>query len=129
MIEATFIDHMGTDLTVANAARVSFGKQSEMDTSDVWGPPKLKDKDAKLIKYLAKHKHISLKASKLPDQYHSVIIDCGSTIRACSGHTPTSSRNSYSVIAISLKPLSDTVTLPALPCFLLRLRPRYVSGT
>ena len=50
---------MGTDLTVANAARVSFGKQSEMDTSDVWGPPKLKDKDAKLIRYLAKHKHIS----------------------------------------------------------------------
>jgi len=59
MIEVTCIDHMGTDLTVANAARVSFGKQSEMDTSDVWGPPKLKDKDAKLIKYLAKHKHIS----------------------------------------------------------------------
>jgi thymidylate synthase (FAD) len=50
---------MGTDLTVANAARVSFGKQSEMDTSDVWGPPTLKDKDAKLIQYLAKHKHIS----------------------------------------------------------------------
>jgi len=59
LIEITYIDHMGTDLTVANAARVSFGKQSEMDTSDVWGPPKLKDKDAKLIKYLAKHKHIS----------------------------------------------------------------------
>jgi thymidylate synthase (FAD) len=59
MIEVTFIDHMGTDLTVANAARVSFGKKSEMDTSDVWGPPKLKDKDAKLIRYLAEHKHIS----------------------------------------------------------------------
>ena len=29
MIEATYIDHMGTDLTVANAARVSFDKQSE----------------------------------------------------------------------------------------------------
>ena len=59
MITATYIDHMGTDLTVANAARVSFGKQSEMDTSDVWGPPTLKDKDAKLIRYLAEHKHIS----------------------------------------------------------------------
>ena len=46
-------------LSVANAARVSFGKRSEMDTSDVWGPPTLKDKDAKLIQYLAKHKHIS----------------------------------------------------------------------
>ena len=59
MIQTFYIDHMGTDLSVANAARVSFGKRSEMDTSDVWGPPKLKDKDAKLIRYLAKHKHIS----------------------------------------------------------------------
>ncbi len=59
MITATYIDHMGTDLTVANAARVSFGKKSEMDTSDVWGPPTLKDKDSKLINYLAEHKHIS----------------------------------------------------------------------
>jgi thymidylate synthase (FAD) len=58
-IEVTYVDHMGSDLSVANAARVSFGKKSEMDTSDVWGPPKLKDKDAKLIRYLAKHKHIS----------------------------------------------------------------------
>jgi thymidylate synthase (FAD) len=49
---------MGTDLTVANAARVSFGKTSEME-DDPWGPPKLKAKDDKLIRYLAKHKHIS----------------------------------------------------------------------
>jgi thymidylate synthase (FAD) len=59
MIQTFYIDHMGTDLSVANAARVSFGKRSEMDTSDVWGPPKLKDRDAKLICYLAEHKHIS----------------------------------------------------------------------
>jgi len=59
MIQTFYVDHMGTDLSVANAARVSFGKRSEMDTSDVWGPPKLKDKDAKLIRYLAKHEHIS----------------------------------------------------------------------
>ena len=58
MIKATYIDHMGTDLTVANAARVSFGKTSEME-DNMWGPPYLKDKDAKLIRYLAKHKHIS----------------------------------------------------------------------
>jgi thymidylate synthase (FAD) len=58
MIKATYIDHMGTDLTVANAARVSFGKTSEME-DDPWGPPKLKEKDDKLIRYLAKHKHIS----------------------------------------------------------------------
>ena len=58
MIEATYIDSMGNDLTVANAARVSFFKTSEME-EDPWGPPKLKAKDAKLIHYLAKHKHIS----------------------------------------------------------------------
>jgi len=58
MIEVTYIDHMGTDLTVANAARVSFGKRSEME-DDAWGPPKLKAKDDKLIRYLADHKHIS----------------------------------------------------------------------
>ena len=58
MIEVTYIDHMGTDLTVTNAARVSFGKTSEME-DNMWGPPYLKDKDAKLIRYLANHKHIS----------------------------------------------------------------------
>ena len=59
MIKVTYIDHMGSDLSVVNAARVSFGKVSEMDMSDAWGPPKLKDKDAKLIHYLAKHGHYS----------------------------------------------------------------------
>ena len=58
MIEVTYIDHMGSDLTVANAARVSFGKTSEME-DDPWGPPKLKKKDDKLIRYLAREKHIS----------------------------------------------------------------------
>ena len=58
MIEATYIAHMGSDLTVANAARVSFGKKSQME-DDPWGPPKLKKKDDKLIRYLAKHRHIS----------------------------------------------------------------------
>ena len=58
MIEVTYINHMGNDLSVANAARVSFGKTSEME-DDPWGPPKLKTKDDRLIRYLAKHKHIS----------------------------------------------------------------------
>jgi len=49
MIDATLIDHMGTDLSVVNAARVSFGKKSDV----------LKDSDTKLIHYLAKHKHTS----------------------------------------------------------------------
>lgn len=41
------VDHMGTDCTVVNAARISFGKSvTEMS-----------DKDIRLLKYLAKHKH------------------------------------------------------------------------
>ena len=46
-MQVTYIDHMGTDLSVVNAARVSFGKRSA----------ELYDKDKKLIKYLAKHNH------------------------------------------------------------------------
>lgn len=42
-----YIDHMGSDLMVANAARVSFAKEVSSFT----------DKDEKLISYLAKHKH------------------------------------------------------------------------
>lgn len=49
-ITATYIDHMGSDLSVVNAARVSFGKShAEFDPV----------RDTKLINYLAKHKHIS----------------------------------------------------------------------
>ena len=59
-ITATYIDHMGNDLSVVNAARVSFGKTSQWvfneDPDDVGS---LSDRDTKLIKYLAKHKHIS----------------------------------------------------------------------
>ena len=44
-----YVDHMGSDLTIVNSARVSFGKQkSELD-----------EKDKKLINYLVKHKHTS----------------------------------------------------------------------
>jgi thymidylate synthase (FAD) len=58
MIDATYIDHCGTDLSVANAARVSFGKKSEM-LEDKHGFWYVQSKDIKLIKYLAKHKHYS----------------------------------------------------------------------
>ena len=44
-----YIEHMGTDLTIVNSARVSFGTQKE----------ELDGKDRKLINYLAKHKHTS----------------------------------------------------------------------
>ena len=60
MITATYIDHMGSDLSVVNAARVSFGKKSEMVCNDhQLGTYELKDGDKRLIRYLAKHKHIS----------------------------------------------------------------------
>ena len=43
------VDHMGSDLTIVNSARVSFGKQkNEVD-----------EKDKKLINYLVKHRHTS----------------------------------------------------------------------
>ena len=57
-ITTTYIDHMGSDLSVVNAARVSFGKKSQFE-GRVGGPDVLSKRDTKLIKYLAKHKHIS----------------------------------------------------------------------
>lgn len=43
------VDHMGSDLTIVNSARVSFGKQKN----------ELDEKDEKLINYLVKHRHTS----------------------------------------------------------------------
>jgi thymidylate synthase (FAD) len=43
------VDHMGTDLTVANAARVSYGKRKD----------RFDEKDAVLVSYLAEHEHTS----------------------------------------------------------------------
>ena len=48
-MNAQLIDFMGTDLSVVNAARDSFAKESD----------EFSDKDAKLINYLAKHNHWS----------------------------------------------------------------------
>ena len=59
-IEVTFVDSMGSDLSVVNAARVSFGKSSQLvftDDPDDCGS--LSDRDIKLINYLANHKHVS----------------------------------------------------------------------
>ena len=58
MTNVTLIDSMGTDLSVVNAARVSFNKKA------TWGHHvpgqgifELKEGDKKLIRYLAKHGH------------------------------------------------------------------------
>ncbi len=56
------IDHMGSDLSVVNAARVSFSKESEMiwvEDSPTMYKETLSDKDKKLVGYLAKHNHWS----------------------------------------------------------------------
>lgn len=73
-MKVTYLDHMGSDLTVVNAARVSFSKKSDWEYTcsscgtvkiyDGWecGEPchlkkTLTDKDTKLINYLAEHHH------------------------------------------------------------------------
>ena len=49
MIEVELIDRMGSDASVVNAARVSFGKRIK----------EMSEGDTKLIRYLAKHNHWS----------------------------------------------------------------------
>lgn len=58
-MRAELIDSMGTDLTVVNAARVSFDKESRWESfaDDVLSENELSQKDQKLISYLAKHNH------------------------------------------------------------------------
>jgi len=46
-MDAVLIDSMGSDLTAVNAARVSFAKKKDV----------MDEKDEKLIRYLASHKH------------------------------------------------------------------------
>ena len=65
-----YVDHMGSDLMVVNAARVSFNKMSEFEheIEEQIDPDsrsvsfhktnfRLNEKDKKLINYLAKHQH------------------------------------------------------------------------
>ena len=53
-IKVEFVDCMGSDLTVVNAARVSFDKQSYWEPDS---PGLLKEQDSRLITYLAEHGH------------------------------------------------------------------------
>lgn len=69
MIKAEYIDHMGSDLTVVNSARVSFNKESYWEGESalldhqgdvvIASTERLSDADTKLITYLAKHNHIT----------------------------------------------------------------------
>lgn len=49
MIKIDYVDHMGSDLSVVNSARVSFGVEKKS----------VDDKDEKLINYLAKNSHMT----------------------------------------------------------------------
>jgi thymidylate synthase (FAD) len=67
-IKVTYVDHLGTDLTAVNAARVSFGKQSD----------ELKSRDVALIEYLADNQHYS----PFEHQVLTVIVECPLYIRS-----------------------------------------------
>jgi len=60
-MQVKLIDKMGSDLSVVNAARVSFAKESEWEAIPEGGHIEglLSLADEKLIKYLAKHNHWS----------------------------------------------------------------------
>lgn len=66
-IKVTYIDHMGSDLTVINSARVSFNKKK--DTFD--------DKDEKLIKYLSEHQHLT----PFEHAQLTILIECPLSVR------------------------------------------------
>lgn len=65
-MKVELIDSMGSDLSVVNAARVSFHKESDWEHGpkfnekgelNYFGEQHLSEKDAKLVSYLAKHGH------------------------------------------------------------------------
>ena len=67
-LKATYVSHMGSDLTVVNSARISFGTEQQQ----------LEEKDVKLIKFLADNEHMS------PFEHNvlTVIIECPLYIRS-----------------------------------------------
>lgn len=56
-MKVELVDFMGTDLTVVNAARVSFNKEATYKLNEMG--ESLEDKDVKLLKYLADHDHFT----------------------------------------------------------------------
>lgn len=64
-MQAEYVDHMGDDLTIVNAARVSMDKESDWEFGDYCDQcndshgPYLADRDKKLISYLSKHNHFT----------------------------------------------------------------------
>jgi thymidylate synthase (FAD) len=64
-MKATYVDHMGSDLSVVNAARVSFDKKHDKFEEA---------RDARLIRYLAKHNHWT------PFGHTSITVHCKAPI-------------------------------------------------
>lgn len=64
MISAVLVDHMGTDLTTVNAARVSYGAESH----------EMSDRDHGLVNFLAEHEHIT------PFRHAHVTLRCKAPI-------------------------------------------------
>ena len=56
-MKVELIDSMGTDLSVVNAARVSFNKESSYKLTEMGAH--VEEKDIKLLKYLADHDHFT----------------------------------------------------------------------
>lgn len=73
MISAEYIDSMGSDLSVVNAARVSFAKESEWIVHDDQ-TYQLKDSDHRLIQFLAREKH------ELPFAHTAITLRCSAPI-------------------------------------------------
>lgn len=67
-LKVSYVQHLGTDLTVVNSARISLGTESQI----------LEEKDTKLIKFLADNEHMS------PFEHNvlTVIIECPLYIRS-----------------------------------------------
>lgn len=64
-MKVEYIDHLGDDLRVANAARVSFGK---------WKEEEINEKDKSLIRYLAANEHTS------PFRHTAITLRCSAPI-------------------------------------------------
>lgn len=81
MISAELVDFMGDDLSVVNAARVSFAKQSEWEWEEcgvkAFGNEsyqRLSDRDTKLIRFLARERH------ELPFAHTAITLRCKTPI-------------------------------------------------
>ncbi len=101
-MKAEYVDHMGSDLSVVNAARVSFDKVSEWETVTVWKDvfdlsipeecQRLKADDAKLIQYLAtgmsSKDREALIAKAVDADTKEVLLDCFNKLDADTHWTP-----------------------------------------